>query len=106
MAMEPRMRNLMQRISKENDEAYFLLNAEDREDVAANIAQKVIQTTVEILNGYVDSELPDIMELAITNLTSLEAQFVELELYAEALMMKDAVNKIQNDLSVLVKQKL
>lgn len=104
--MEPRMRNLMQRISKENDEAYFLLNAEDREDVAANIAQKVIQTTVEILNGYVDSELPDIMELAITNLTSLEAQFVELELYAEALMMKDAVNKIQNDLSVLVKQKL
>lgn len=104
--MEPRMRNLMQRISKENDEAYFLLNAEDREDVAANIAQKVIQTTVEILNGYVDSELPDIMELAITNLTSLEAQFVELELYAEALMMKDAVNKIQNDLSELVNQKL
>lgn len=104
--MEPRMLNLMQRISRENDEGYFLLNAEDRDDVAANIAQKVIHTTIEILNGYVDSELPDIMELAITNLTSLEEQFVELEMYCEALMMRDAVNKIQNDLSELVNQKL
>lgn len=104
--MEPRMRNLMQRISRENDEAYFMLNAEDRDDVASNIAQKVIHTTIEILNGYVDSELPDIMELAITNLASLEQQFVELEMYCEALMMRDALNKIQNDLSVLVKQKL
>ncbi len=104
--MEPKMKNMMLRIKQQNNEVYFNLNAEERDEIAHNIATKVINTTVEMLNGYERDELEDIMELSIINLSSLEIQFAELEMYAEALMMKDAINKIYNDLSEMVGNKL
>lgn len=104
--MVPRMRNLMLKISRENNEEYFQLNEEEREQVAHNIARTVINSAAELLNGYTSDELQDIMELSINNLASLEEQFIELEMYCEALMMRDAINKIANDISELVNKKL
>lgn len=104
--MEPKMRRIMEKLKTEADDDYFKLNPEEREGVVSHIAHTVINTTVQILNGYNRDELPDILELSIINLSSLELKFVELEMYAQAEMMKNTIEKIENDLFELVKDKL
>jgi len=100
------MRRIMEKLKRDVTEEYFDLNEEERNEVAKHISVTVINTTIEILNGYNREELPEIMELAITNLTSLEQKFVEMEMYAQAAMMKDAIIKIHNDIQELAKSKL
>ena len=105
-AMEPKMRRIMEKLKTDADDDYFKLDPEEREGVVSHIALTVINTTVQILNGYDRDELPDIMGLSITNLLSLEQKFTELEMYAQAQMMNDTIKKIENDLFELVKDKL
>lgn len=103
IAMEPRMRRIMEKLKRDVTEEYFDLSVEERNEVAGHISKTVIHTTIEILNGYNSEELPDIMELAINNLTSLEHKFVEMEMYAQAAMMFDAIRKIEKDINELIK---
>jgi hypothetical protein len=105
-AMEPKMRRIMEKLKTDADDDYFKLDPEEREGVVSHIALTVINTTVQILNGYNRDELPDIMGLSITNLLSLEEKFTQLEMYAQAQMMNDTIKKIENDLFELVKDKL
>ncbi len=102
-AMEPRMRRIMEKLKEELNDDYFTLTEEEKMEVSNHIALTVINTTIQILNGYERDELPEIMDLAITNLTSLEMKFAEMEMYAQSQMMFDAIIKIHNDIHELTK---
>lgn len=104
--MEPRMRRIMEKLKEELNDDYFTLTEEEKMEVSNHIALTVINTTIQILNGYERDELPEIMDLAITNLTSLEMKFAEMEMYAQCQMMRDTIIKIHNDIQELVKPKL
>jgi len=106
MAMEPRMRRLMERIKQDETTEYFLLTDEEKDVVAHQIASTTLTTTISLLNNYTREELPDLFDISIINLTSLEEQFVELEMYSQAQMMRDAITILTNDLFELAKPKL
>jgi len=104
--MEPRMRRLMDRIRKDETTEYFLLTDEEKEVVAQQVASTTLTTTISLLNNYTREELPDLFEISIINLNSLQDQFVELEMYSQAQMLKDAITILTNDLFELAKPKL
>lgn len=104
--MEPRMKRLMERIRQDETTEYFTLSQEEKEVVAQQVASTTLTTTISLLNNYTREELPDLFDISIINLTSLEEQFVELEMYSQAQMMRDAITILQNDLFELAKQKL
>jgi len=104
--MEPRMRRLMERIRRDETTEYFLLTDEEKEVVAQQVASTTLTTTISLLNNYTREELPDLFDISIINLTSLEEQFVELEMYSQAAMVKDAITILTNDLFELAKPKL
>jgi hypothetical protein len=104
--MEPRMRRLMERIKQDETTEYFLLTDEEKDVVAHQVASTTLTTTISLLNNYTREELPDLFEISIINLNSLQEQFVELEMYSQAQMLKDAITILQNDLFELAKPKL
>lgn len=104
--LEPRMKRLMEKIRDEDNTNYFELNAEEKDVVAKRIASITLTQTIDILNNYTREELPDLFEISIINLTSLEAQFIEMEMYEQAAMMRGSITILQNDLDELVKPKL
>lgn len=104
--MEPRMRRILEKLKREENEDYFHMTQKDKDAVSRQIATVVINTTIEILNGYNREELPEILDLSITNLSSLEQHFVDMEMYAQAEMMKDAIFKLHDDLSKISTTKL
>jgi hypothetical protein len=106
MAMEPRMRRLMERIKQDETTEYFNLTDEEKDVVAHQVASTTLTTTISLLNNYTREELPDLFDISIINLTSLEEQFVELEMYSQAQMMRDAITILTNDLFELAKPKL
>ena len=104
--MEPRMRRLMERIKQDETTEYFSLTDEEKDVVAHQVASTTLTTTISLLNNYTRDELPDLFEISIINLNSLQEQFVELEMYSQAQMLKDAITILTNDLFELAKQKL
>lgn len=104
--MEPRMRRIMERIRQDETTEYFTLTPDEKEVVAQQIASTTLTQTISLLNNYTREELPDLFDISIINLTSLEEQFVELEMYSQAQMMRDAITILQNDLFELAKPKL
>jgi hypothetical protein len=104
--MEPRMRRLMERIRRDETTEYFLLTDEEKEIVAQQVASTTLTTTISLLNNYTREELPDLFDISIINLQSLEEQFVELEMYSQAAMIKDAITILTNDLFELAKREL
>ena len=104
--MEPRMRRLMEKIKKDDSTDYFSLTQEEKGVVAQQVASTTLTTTISLLNNYTRDELPDLFEISIINLTSLEEQFVELEMYSQAQMMRDSITILTNDLFELAKPKL
>jgi hypothetical protein len=106
MAMEPRMRRLMEKIKQDETTEYFILTDEEKDVVAHQVASTTLTTTISLLNNYTREELPDLFDISIINLTSLEEQFVELEMYSQAAMIKDAITILTNDLFELAKPKL
>lgn len=104
--MEPKMRNIMEKLKKNVTDDYFSLDDEEKNIISFQIARTVIDTTINMFNNYTREELPSIIDLAITNISMLEQQFVEMEMYAQAQMMSDAIIKIQNDISKLVGKEL
>lgn len=104
--MEPKMRRIMEKLKSDEDDNYFKLTDEEKEEVIVHVAATVVNTMVQILNGYDRDELEEILELSITNLLSLEEKFAELEMYAQCQLMRDVINKMQDDLFELVKNKL
>jgi hypothetical protein len=85
---------------------YFKLTNKKRDLVAEEIATTVLSATIMMFNNYEKGELPDIFDLAITNLQSLETTFVDEEQYSFAAMMRDSIKKLQNDLSTMVEPEL
>lgn len=106
MAMEPRMRRLMEKIKQDETTEYFILTDKEKDVVAHQVASTTLTTTISLLNNYTREELPDLFDISIINLTSLEEQFVELEMYSQAAMIKDAITILTNDLFELAKPKL
>ena len=106
LLMEPKMRRLMEKIKKDGNDDYFYLPQTDRDLISINIAGTVLNETIKLLNGYTTEELPDILELSINNLTSLQEQFVELEMYVQAQMMRDTIEKLNDDLLDLAGKEL
>lgn len=104
--MEPRMRRLMEKIKQDETTEYFLLTDEEKDVVSHQVASTTLTTTISLLNNYTREELPDLFDISIINLTSLEEQFVELEMYSQAAMIKDAITILTNDLFELAKPKL
>lgn len=104
--MEPRMRRLMERIKQDETTEYFNLTDEEKGVVAQQVASTTLTTTISLLNNYTRDELPDLFEISIINLNSLQDQFVELEMYSQAQMLKDAKTILTNDLFELAKPKL
>jgi hypothetical protein len=104
--MEPRMKRLMEKIRDDDTTEYFTLTQEEKDIVAHQVASTTLTTTISLLNNYTRDELPDLFEISIINLNSLQDQFVELEMYSQAQMLKDAITILQNDLFELAKQKL
>jgi hypothetical protein len=104
--LEPRMKRLMEKIRDEDNTNYFQLSAEEKDVVIKRIASITLTQTIDILNNYTRDELPDIFEISIINLTSLEEQFIEMEMYEQSAMMRDSITILQNDLDELVKPKL
>lgn len=104
--MEPGMKRLMERIRKDKSTEYFSLTEEEKDVVAQQVASTTLTTIISLLNNYTRDELPDLFDISIINLTSLEEQFVELEMYSQAAMVKDAITILTNDLFELAKPKL
>ena len=82
------------------------LTDKEKDVVAHQVASTTLTTTISLLNNYTREELPDLFDISIINLTSLEEQFVELEMYSQAAMIKDAITILTNDLFELSKPKL
>ena len=104
--MEPRMKRLMEKIKQDDTTHYFNLNDNEKQIVAQQIATTTLTTTISLLNNYTREELPDLFDISIINLTSLQDQFVELEMYEQAQMLRDAITILTNDLFELAKPKL
>lgn len=104
--MEPRMKRLMEKIKQDDTTEYFTLTDDEKLVVAQQIATTTLTTTISLLNNYTRDELPDLFEISIINLNSLQDQFVELEMYSQAQMLKDAITILTNDLFELAKPKL
>ena len=104
--MEPRMKRLMEKIRREDNVNYFTLTQDEKQSMAQQIATTTLTTTISLLNNYTRDELPDLFEISIINLTSLEEQFVEMEMYSQAQMMRDSITILTNDLFELAKPKL
>lgn len=104
--MEPRMRRLMEKIREDDNTDYFNLTKEERQVIAQQIATTTLTTTISLLNNYTREELPDLFDISIINLTSLEEQFIEMEMYEQSQMMRDSITILTNDLFELAKPKL
>lgn len=104
--MGPKMFRMMEKIKEVYKMDYFKLTKKKRDLVAEEIATTVLSATIMMFNDYEQGELPDIFDLAITNLLSLETTFVDEEQYGYAAMMRDSIIKLQNDLSTMVEPKL
>lgn len=104
--MGPKVFRMVEKIKKNYNDEYFDMTEIEQDQVAEEIATIIIHIVIGFFNEYSQEELPDLYDLAITNLKSLEEHFVELELYSYAAMIKDSITKLNNDLSTLVEPKL
>ena len=104
--MGPKMFRIMKKIKEVYVMDYFKLTNNKKDLVAEEIATTVLSATIMMFNNYEKGELPDIFDLAITNLQSLETTFVDEEQYSFAAMMRDSIKKLQNDLSTMVEPEL
>ena len=105
--VNPRMKNIMRKIKCDYNDNYFKLTEDEKDIVSFQIAVAVLNATLEILNyQFTKEEVPAILEISAINLTMLEHDFSELELYSYAQIMKDSKSKINNDLFELVGNKL
>ena len=104
--MEPQMKKLLDKIQKDAKYNYFELEQGDKDILCHEIAASSLNVTISMINGYTREELPDVFDITITNLLSLQQQFEDMEMYQLAQMMKDAIEKLTNDLQELVGQKL
>ena len=100
LAMGPRMRRLIQGLSKEN-EYYFDLNEEDRFIVANRMKLLVVEEIGKLLNGIDKHNIKFIMEVAVENLTMMRTFFEGVEMYSQCLMMNDAIKQIEDDIQEL-----
>ena len=104
--MGPKMVRMMKKIQETYDKDYFTLPKKKRDLVAEEIATTILSVTIMMFNNYERGELPDIFDLAISNLKSLEETFVDDELYGFAAMVRDSIVKLQDDLSNLAEPEL
>lgn len=104
--MGPKMFRIMKKIKEIYVVDYFKLPKTKRDLVAEEIATTVLSATIMMFNEYEKGELPDLFDIAITNLQSLETTFVDEEQYSFAAMMRDSIKKLQDDLSTMVEPEL
>lgn len=104
--MGPKMFRIMNKIKELYILDYFKLTKKKKDLIAEEIATTVLSATIMMFNQYDKGELPDIFDLAITNLQSLETTFVDDEQYGFAAMMRDSIIKLQDDLSTMVEPEL
>ena len=104
--MEPHTKRLLMKLQKETKYNYFELEDDDKDIICHEIAASSLNVTISLINGYTREELPDVFDITIMNLLSLQQQFEDMEMYMLAQMMKDAILKLTNDLQELVGQKL
>ena len=104
--MGPKMVRMMKTIRETYDKDYFTLPKKKRDIVAEEIATTILSVTIMMFNNYEKGELPDIFDLAISNLKSLEETFVDDELYGFAAMIRDSIIKLEDDLSKMVEPEL
>lgn len=104
--MGPKMVRMMNKIKSVYDKDYFNLPPNKKDIVAEEIATTILSVTIMMFNNYERGELPDIFDLAITNLKSLEETFVDDELYGFAAMVRDSIIKLEDDLSKLAEPEL
>ena len=83
---------------------YFKLTPEEKDIVVLSICTLIFNTTISFLNNYTQEEIPDLLEVSITNLELLEEDFVSNEMYSYAQMMRDSILKLQDDIHMLAEQ--
>ena len=102
--MGPKMVRLLQKIKKDYTNLYFKLTPEEKDIVVLSICTLIFNTTISFLNNYTQEEIPDLLEVSITNLELLEEDFVSNEMYSYAQMMRDSILKLQDDIHMLAEQ--
>ena len=102
--MGPKMVRLLQKIKKDYTNLYFKLTPEEKDVVVLAICSLMFNTTISFLNNYTQEEIPDLLEVSITNLELLEEDFVSNEMYSYAQMMRDSIIKLQDDIHMLAEQ--